>query len=74
MMRIVEALEGKGFRVPLTKAEVELAEKLATIARQVSQFTLCFLGFMIFTALSIPFYCYLIPAEGTWSRLIQESS
>ncbi|XXG50252.1 hypothetical protein AAC387_Pa02g4298 [Persea americana] len=34
VMRIVEALEGKGFRVPLTKAEVELAEKLATIARQ----------------------------------------
>ncbi|KAH7670315.1 Nucleoporin Nup54/Nup57/Nup44 protein [Dioscorea alata] len=34
MMRIVEALEGKRFRVPLTKAEVELAEKLATIARQ----------------------------------------
>ncbi|KAM0934901.1 putative nucleoporin nucleoporin alpha-helical domain-containing protein [Dioscorea sansibarensis] len=34
MMRLVEALEGKGFRVPLTKAEVELAEKLSTIARQ----------------------------------------
>ncbi|KAE8688175.1 Nuclear pore complex protein NUP54 [Hibiscus syriacus] len=34
MMRIVEALEGKGCRVPLMKGEVELAEKLATITRQ----------------------------------------
>ncbi|KAH9623790.1 hypothetical protein KSS87_011605 [Heliosperma pusillum] len=34
MMRIVEALEGKGFRLPLMKGEVELAEKLAVIARQ----------------------------------------
>lgn len=41
VMRIVEALEGKGFRVPLTKAEVELAEKLATIARQVTCFLIC---------------------------------
>jgi hypothetical protein len=34
-MRIMEALEGKGFRLPLTKAEAELAEKLAAIIRQV---------------------------------------
>lgn len=34
-MRIVEALEGKGCRMPLMKGEVELAEKLATITRQV---------------------------------------
>ncbi|KAF7813612.1 nuclear pore complex protein NUP54 [Senna tora] len=34
VMRIVEALEGKGCRIPLTKGEVELAEKLATITRQ----------------------------------------
>ncbi|KAL4278253.1 hypothetical protein GQ457_03G009280 [Hibiscus cannabinus] len=34
MMRIVEALEGKGYRVPLMKGEVELAEKLAAITRQ----------------------------------------
>jgi len=34
-MRIVEALEGKGCRIPLTKGEAELAEKLATITRQV---------------------------------------
>ncbi|KAK8605456.1 hypothetical protein V6N13_102235 [Hibiscus sabdariffa] len=34
MMRIVEALEGKGCRVPLMKGEVELAEKLAAITRQ----------------------------------------
>lgn len=34
-MRIVEALEGKGFRLPLMKGEVELAEKLAAITRQV---------------------------------------
>lgn len=34
MMRIVEALEGKGCRLPLMKGEVELAEKLAGIIRQ----------------------------------------
>ncbi|KAJ1391610.1 Nuclear pore complex protein Nup54 [Sesbania bispinosa] len=33
-MRIVEALEGKGCRIPLTKGEAELAEKLATVIRQ----------------------------------------
>lgn len=34
VMRIVEALEGKGFRLPLMKGEGELAEKLASITRQ----------------------------------------
>lgn len=34
LMRILEALEAKGFRLPLTKGEVELADKLATIIRQ----------------------------------------
>ncbi|KNA24677.1 hypothetical protein SOVF_013630 [Spinacia oleracea] len=34
VMRIVEALEGKGCRLPLMKAEVELAEKLAGTVRQ----------------------------------------
>ncbi|XP_058103292.1 nuclear pore complex protein NUP54 [Magnolia sinica] len=34
LMRIVEALEGKGFRMPLLKGEAELAEKLAALARQ----------------------------------------
>ncbi|GLT48044.1 hypothetical protein SLA2020_216860 [Shorea laevis] len=34
VMRIVEALEGKGCRLPLMKGEVELAEKLAAITRQ----------------------------------------
>ncbi|KAG4920049.1 hypothetical protein JHK84_048893 [Glycine max] len=34
VMRIVEALEEKGCRIPLTKGEAELAEKLATITRQ----------------------------------------
>ncbi|KAL8156945.1 nuclear pore complex protein NUP54 [Apium graveolens] len=34
VMRMVEALEGKGFRLPLMKGEVELAEKLASITRQ----------------------------------------
>ncbi|GMI75115.1 hypothetical protein HRI_001180800 [Hibiscus trionum] len=34
VMRIVEALEGKGCRVPLVKGLVELAEKLAAITRQ----------------------------------------
>jgi len=35
VMRVVEALEGKGCRIPLTKGEAELAEKLATVTRQV---------------------------------------
>ncbi|XP_051122252.1 nuclear pore complex protein NUP54 [Andrographis paniculata] len=34
VMRIIEALEGKGSRLPLMKGEVELAEKLAAITRQ----------------------------------------
>ncbi|XP_022776312.1 nuclear pore complex protein NUP54-like isoform X2 [Durio zibethinus] len=34
MMRIVEALEGKGCHLPLMRGEVELAEKLAAITRQ----------------------------------------
>ncbi|GAB2280620.1 Nuclear pore complex protein Nup54 [Dionaea muscipula] len=34
VMRIVEALEGKGYRLPLMKGEVELAEKLAAITSQ----------------------------------------
>ncbi|ESR51299.1 hypothetical protein CICLE_v10031923mg [Citrus x clementina] len=34
VMRIVEALESKGCRLPLMKGEVELAEKLASITRQ----------------------------------------
>lgn len=34
-MRIVEALESKGCRVPVVKGEAELAEKLALITRQV---------------------------------------
>ncbi|XP_027915581.1 nuclear pore complex protein NUP54 [Vigna unguiculata] len=34
VMRVVEALEGKGCRIPLTKGEAELAEKLATVTRQ----------------------------------------
>ncbi|KAG4989992.1 hypothetical protein AAZX31_11G253900 [Glycine max] len=34
VMRIVEALEEKGCRIPLTKGEAELAEKLATITRK----------------------------------------
>ncbi|KAL5760167.1 hypothetical protein ACOSQ2_019005 [Xanthoceras sorbifolium] len=34
VMRIIEALEGKGCRLPLMKGEAELAEKLAAITRQ----------------------------------------
>ncbi|KAL8492431.1 hypothetical protein ACS0TY_023856 [Phlomoides rotata] len=34
IMRIIEALEGKGSRLPLMKGEVELAEKLAAITRE----------------------------------------
>lgn len=34
-MRILEGLEGRGFRLPLTKGEAELAEKLVSFIRQV---------------------------------------
>lgn len=34
LMRIIEALDGKGYRLPLMKGEAELAEKLAAITRQ----------------------------------------
>ncbi|KAL0364313.1 UNVERIFIED_CONTAM: Nuclear pore complex protein [Sesamum angustifolium] len=34
IMRVIEALEGKGSRLPLMKGEVELVEKLAAITRQ----------------------------------------
>ncbi|GAB4829341.1 Nuclear pore complex protein Nup54 [Ancistrocladus abbreviatus] len=34
VMRIIEALEGQGCRLPLMKGDVELAEKLAAITRQ----------------------------------------
>ncbi|XP_071929583.1 nuclear pore complex protein NUP54-like isoform X2 [Coffea arabica] len=34
VMRIIEALEGKGCRSPLMKGEAELAEKLAALTRQ----------------------------------------
>ncbi|KAL5762405.1 hypothetical protein ACOSP7_018669 [Xanthoceras sorbifolium] len=34
VMRIIEALEGKGCRLPLMKGEAELSEKLAAITRQ----------------------------------------
>ncbi|XP_042456586.1 nuclear pore complex protein NUP54-like isoform X2 [Zingiber officinale] len=34
VMRIVEALESKGYRIPLMKGEAELSEKLAAITRQ----------------------------------------
>uniref|UniRef100_A0A1J3D6J5 Nuclear pore complex protein NUP54 n=1 Tax=Noccaea caerulescens TaxID=107243 RepID=A0A1J3D6J5_NOCCA len=35
VMRIIEGLEGKGFRLPVTKGEAELSEKLTGITRQV---------------------------------------
>ncbi|VVA92420.1 unnamed protein product [Arabis nemorensis] len=35
VMRIIEGLEGKGFRLPLTKGEAELSDKLTAITRQV---------------------------------------
>ncbi|XP_047329864.1 nuclear pore complex protein NUP54 [Impatiens glandulifera] len=34
VMRVLEALEGKGFRMPLVKGEADLAEKLTSITRQ----------------------------------------
>lgn len=34
----MEALEGKGCRLPLMKGEAELAEKLALVTRQVAIF------------------------------------
>lgn len=36
IMRIVEALENQGYRIPLTKEEADLYERLAVIAKQVS--------------------------------------
>lgn len=36
IMRIVEALENRGYRIPLTKEEADLYERLAVIAKQVS--------------------------------------
>ncbi|KAK9129483.1 hypothetical protein Sjap_009970 [Stephania japonica] len=36
VMRIIEALEGKGCRMPLVKDEAELAEKLAALTMQVT--------------------------------------
>ena len=54
-MRIVEALEGKGMRVPLMKSEVELSEKLSSIVRQVGYFRLpcAFISFQ--WKLSVPY-------------------
>ncbi|KAM7269241.1 hypothetical protein ACFE04_024738 [Oxalis oulophora] len=34
MMRIVEALESKGYRLPLTKGEADLIEKLAAVTKE----------------------------------------
>jgi nuclear pore complex protein Nup54 len=34
IMRIVEALENRGYRIPLTKEEADLYERLAVIAKQ----------------------------------------
>ncbi|KAH7292665.1 hypothetical protein KP509_29G080400 [Ceratopteris richardii] len=34
MMRVVEALEGKGFRMPLTKGEAQLSGRLRNLAQQ----------------------------------------
>ena len=49
-MRILEALEGKGSRLPLMKGEVEVAEKLAVITRQVGVPHLFFSLVLIFMA------------------------
>jgi hypothetical protein len=35
MMKIVEVLENKGFRVPLTNEEIQLRDKLLAMARRV---------------------------------------
>lgn len=40
MMKIVEALENKGFRVPLTNEEAQLRDKLLAMARRVFHFYL----------------------------------
>lgn len=42
MMKIVEALENKGFRVPLTNEEVQLRDKLLTMAKRVFPFSFHF--------------------------------
>lgn len=50
-MRIIEALEGKGFRLPLVRGEAELAEKLTVITRQVSVLPyLLMLPLIVFTS------------------------
>ncbi|KAI5062805.1 hypothetical protein GOP47_0021352 [Adiantum capillus-veneris] len=36
MMRVVEALEGKGFRMPLTKGEAQLSVRLQNLAQQLA--------------------------------------
>lgn len=43
----MEALEAKGCRIPLTKGEAELAEKLATITRQVEFLSNPILGLVL---------------------------
>jgi hypothetical protein len=48
MMKIVEALENKGFRVPLTNEEIQLRDKLFAMARQV---------FCFFIISTIDFFC-----------------
>lgn len=45
MMRVVEALESKGCRVPIMTGEAELAEKLALITRQVGILPPLYLNF-----------------------------
>lgn len=79
-MRIVEVLEGKGMRMPLTKGECELNDRLSAVARQVC-------------SLHLPLFCkkkkgplqvlllqmktevlYGIPAEGASSRITEEGS
>ena len=46
MMRVVEALEGKGFRMPLTKGEAQLGIRLRNLAQQVGNFHLYVLDYL----------------------------
>jgi hypothetical protein len=40
-VRVVEALENQGYRIPLTKEEADLYERLVTILKQVRFFLHC---------------------------------
>lgn len=75
-MRIVEALEGKGFRLPLMKGEAELAEKLAAITRQVVYNLILLNASYLFGMKQVTVLTRILdPAvKRTWSRTFSKGS